>query len=71
MAEIVEMEIKVKDRIELELQRGGGSNNYNTLTNKPQINSVTLIGNKTGEELNLQDKMKEITNQEIDTIIYG
>ena len=26
----------------------GGTTNYNNLTNKPQINGVTLEGNKTG-----------------------
>ncbi len=26
---------------------GGGTNDYNKLDNKPQINSVELIGNKT------------------------
>lgn len=44
---------------------------YNKLINKPQINSVELIGNKTGEELNLQDKMTAITEQDIDNIIFG
>ena len=32
---------------------GGGTTNYNNLTNKPQINSVTLSGNKTAAELGL------------------
>ena len=32
---------------------GGGTTNYNFLENKPQINSVTLVGNKTAAELNL------------------
>ena len=27
--------------------------NYNTLINKPKINGVTLVGNKTSEELGL------------------
>ena len=31
----------------------GGSNNYEDLTNKPQINGVTLDGNKTADELQL------------------
>lgn len=38
---------------------GGGSSNYNELTNRPQINSVTLAGNKTGAQLGLQDKLQE------------
>lgn len=32
---------------------GGGTTNYNDLTNKPQINGITLIGNKTSEELGI------------------
>lgn len=50
---------------------GGGSDNYNELSNKPKINSVELASNKTGGDLGLQDKMAEITNSEIDTIVFG
>lgn len=32
---------------------GGGTSNYNDLTNKPQINSVTLQGNKTLNQLGI------------------
>ena len=32
---------------------GGGTSNYNQLTNKPQINSVELSGNKTAAQLGL------------------
>lgn len=32
---------------------GGGTSNYNALTNKPQINSVELSGNKTAAQLGL------------------
>lgn len=31
----------------------GGTTDYNNLTNKPQINGVTLVGNKTSPQLNL------------------
>lgn len=44
---------------------------YNHLKNKPSINAVTLIGNKTGTQLSLintDDTMDEAT---IDTIVYG
>ena len=34
---------------------GGGTSNYNALTHKPSINGVTLIGNKTLEELGVRD----------------
>ena len=32
---------------------GGGTSNYNDLTNKPQINGNTLTGNKTSADLGL------------------
>lgn len=32
---------------------GGGTTNYNLLTNKPQINGETLVGDKTAEDLGL------------------
>jgi len=32
---------------------GGGTNNYNDLSNQPQINGNTLIGNKTASDLGL------------------
>ena len=44
-------------------------NDYNNLDHKPQINSVTLIGNKTGEQLNLQAKMDTLTNMDIERLI--
>ena len=31
----------------------GGTSNYNLLSNKPQINAVTLQGNKGGHDLSL------------------
>lgn len=37
---------------------GGGTTNYQDLTNKPEINSVALLNNKTGEELGLLDITK-------------
>ena len=32
---------------------GSGTNNYNELENKPSINGIVLVGNKTGADLNL------------------
>lgn len=32
---------------------GGGTTNYSELSNKPQINGVTLDGNKTSEDLHI------------------
>ena len=34
---------------------GGGTDNYNELSNKPQINSNTLVGNKNTSDLDLVD----------------
>lgn len=48
---------------------GGGenpdvsTNNYNDLENKPSINSVTLIGDKTTDDLDIYDT---VTDEEID-----
>ena len=40
---------------------GGGTTDYNDLTNKPQINSVTLSGNKTTSQLNIS--YNDLTNK--------
>lgn len=37
---------------------GGGSNNYPDLNNKPQINGVELLGNKTSKELGINEPTK-------------
>lgn len=50
---------------------GGGTSDYEKLSNKPQINSVTLLGNKTSEELGLEPTIVDITEQDIDNIIYS
>lgn len=38
------------------ISASGGVTSYNNLTDKPQINGVALLGNKTVKELGLQDK---------------
>lgn len=35
---------------------GGGTSNYEQLSNKPQINGVTLSGNKSADDLDLASK---------------
>lgn len=47
------------------LEGGSGSHNYSDLINKPQINSVELDGNKSGEDLRLT-----LSVQEIEKILY-
>ena len=47
---IEDLLLQLKEVIE-EGGGGGGTSNYNSLSNKPQINSTTLSGNKTTEDL--------------------
>lgn len=50
----------------------GGATSYRQLTEKPQINFRTLqSGNNTLEYLDIQETIDDITEQEIDTILYG
>lgn len=49
------IEIEVEDVIQT--GGGGGTTNYNMLTHKPQINGVTLSGNKTLEELGISESI--------------
>ena len=44
------------------LDISGGTTDYNQLTNKPQINSVELSGNKSLEDLGVPTKTSELTN---------
>lgn len=44
-----------------EIFNDGGTHDYDELDNKPQINSHTLEGNKTGEQLGLQDKISDLS----------
>ena len=51
----------------IELYAGGtGTNNYNDLTNKPQINDVELVGNKSLSDLGIQPIISDL-----DTIRSG
>lgn len=44
--------------------------NYETLINKPRINGVELIGDKTSKELNIRET-EALTNLEIEQIIQN
>lgn len=47
----------------VEFIRGGsGTPNYDTLTNKPSINGVTLLGDKSTTELGLPTKTSDLVN---------
>ncbi len=56
-------------QIELEKRAMIYENDYNNLIHHPQINSTSLIGNKTSSELGLQDELPLITRSEIRDII--
>lgn len=45
-----------------EINLNAGSSDYNNLTNKPQINSVELSGNKSLSDLGIPTKTSELTN---------
>lgn len=47
---------------------GGETENYNDLSNKPQINSVELSGNKTAEDLGLQPAGNYLTGESDPTV---
>lgn len=53
--------------IPLSVTSPGGTNDYNSLINKPSINAVELIGDKNFTDLHLEN----ITPQQIDEIMYG
>lgn len=65
---------KIKNKVQISGKIGygteniGGTTNYNNLENKPKINNIELKDNKTSKDLNLQDKMKEFTNIELESI---
>lgn len=52
-----------------DMQPTGGAKSYNKLLDKPSINDVVLVGNKTGEQLHLQDKMESLSNLEIERLL--
>ena len=57
--------------LSVSLSEGGGTTDYMFLANKPKINSVELIGDKSGSDLNLQDKMDRVTEHDIDIMMFG
>lgn len=60
--------VDIDQVIDLEMNEvinNGGTRNYNDLNNKPMIEGVELVGNKTYEELNLSS----LTNTEIEDLL--
>ena len=72
----VEGEVSVGSTVEGEVSVGS-TQDYNELFNQPSINDVVLIGNKTLEDLSIQEKGEYVdndntmTNLEILAIING
>ena len=57
--------------LSVSMEEGGGTKDYRYLANKPKINSVELIGDKTAEDLRLQGSMEAIAKHDIDILMYG
>ena len=53
MSEKINVVIPSKSGIKLGISKSQGTGNYNALTNKPSINGVELIGDKTSAELGI------------------
>lgn len=70
--EDINFAIRDTGTISFEIEKNSSDNDYEKLFNQPQINSITLLGNKTGDELNLQEKgdyaNTRVTNIEIDDL---
>lgn len=63
--ETYEEEIKLGEESTIVEEITGGTRDYNKLNNKPLVNDVELIGNRTFEDLG----MRPITNEEILKIV--
>lgn len=48
-----------------------GTKDYNKLNNKPTINAVTIEGDKVSADYKLQGEISDVTESDIDNIIYG
>lgn len=46
-----------------------GTSDYKYLTNKPKINDIEIVGNKTSSEYGLQDKMEKLSNIDIEELL--
>ena len=66
----VDISTEKTKEIKLGIDKRSGNSSYRPLTNKPSINKVILIDDKTSEDLGLQDKMEAMSIQEIEKILY-
>ena len=67
----VDVTIPEEKGIGLEFDNSYTGGSYPPLSEKPSINDVVLIGNKTSADIHVQHEMDTITEQQIDNIIYG
>lgn len=58
--------VSTQEGVNINLE-GGSTDDYNSLKNKPKINSVELRGNLTLDELEIQPKGDYVTNNTLDT----
>lgn len=68
----VSMTVRSDDPVRMDVEKVRailvpGADDYTVLDNKPQIEGVVLVGDKSFEQLG----MRAVTPQEIDNIIYG
>ena len=65
-----DLELDVENPADLVLEESNPyiTNNYESLQNLPRINNVMLIGNKTSQDLHIQQTVP-LTNLEIESII--
>ena len=67
----IDLNVEDTKNITFKMDRYIEREDYEELINIPSINEVPLIKNKTSKDLHVQHEMDEITNQEIDNIIFG
>ena len=74
---VLSIDLVSEDVFELELETGGYiyENDYNLLNNKPSINGVELVNDKSFEQLGREDirnrRIKEIIDEQYDAIFGG
>ena len=64
----IKSKVNITGKLGYGIENIGSTTNYNNLENKPKINNIELKDNKTSKDLNLQDKMKQFTNIELESI---
>jgi hypothetical protein len=68
----ISVEIKKNvNNIDVSVEKKGGTSNYNELENKPSINGVELVGNKTTADLDIEiDTSNLVTKDELENKGY-